>query len=439
MPALIFLVVAVTHILSPVHTSGDSMWSIHTALSITRHGTTNIDEYQALFPLNPDIIEVFNGHYYTMYPLGSPLLAVPFVFMLDRVALPLAARVPALRRIIERRLSPGSDITDLTIEKHAGREAVIASLLVALTAMFFYLIVRQTFIVQRSAFSVSRALLLTFIFAFCTPVWSSASRSMGQHAPSILMLSIALYLILRAEDRPALIRFASLPLAFSYVCRPTNAISVALLSVYVFVRHRTYFLRYLLWALPIAIPFFVYNFMTYHALLSPYYHSSQPLVRSLAAFVEGLGVYTVSPNRGLFVFAPVLLFSFYGVYLKIRRRSLGLLDALLGAAIVAHWLTLASFDIIWGGDSYGPRLFTDMMPYFVYFLIPVVAELGRRGGRRKLVLTAVFFCAVGVSFLINARGALDGRQWAWNAAPGPMATRLNRVWDWRDLQILRGL
>jgi hypothetical protein len=437
------------------------MWSIHTALSITRHGTTNIDDYRALLHWNPDIVEVFNGHYYTIFPLGSPLLAVPFVFVLDRVALPLAARVPALRQIIEQRLPPGSDITDILIEHHAGLEVAIASLLVALTAVFIYLVARRASCVVRRATPDARrptldALLITFIFAFCTPVWSSASRSLNQHAPSILMLSIALYLILRAEDHPGLIQFASLPLAFSYVCRPTDAISVALLSGYVFVRYRSYFLRYCLWSLPIAIPFFVYNFVTYHAPLSPYYHSAAPLVHSFGAFLEGLGVYTISPNRGLFVFAPVLLFSFYGVYLKIRRRSFSLLDILLCVAIVLHCLTLSAFELIWGGDAYGPRLFTDMMPYFVFFLVPVVAELDRRpasverqasgvarrttpAARRTILLTAVFLGAVGVSLLINARGALDYRQWAWNIAPVPMAEHLNRVWDWRDLQILRGL
>lgn len=46
------------------------------------------------------------------------------------------------------------------------------------------------------------SLLTVFIFAFCTSAWSTGSRALWQHGPSMLMLSAALYLILSAREKP---------------------------------------------------------------------------------------------------------------------------------------------------------------------------------------------------------------------------------------------
>src|SRR5262249_38064441 len=143
--------------------------------------------------------------------------------------------------------------------------------------------------------------------AFGTAAWSTASRALWQHGPSMLMLTLALYLIVRARERPWIAQLAGLPLAFAYVIRPTNSLSILLLSAFVFLTYRRYFLRYVAGGLMVAVPFFLYNLAVYGAPLSPYYLPDR--IGSNPAFLEALAANLVSPARGLFFASPVLLFA----------------------------------------------------------------------------------------------------------------------------------
>jgi hypothetical protein len=251
----------------------------------------------------------------------------------------------------------------------------------------------------------------------------------------MLMLTLALWVMLSAERRPSVVQYASLPLAFAFVVRPTNAISIAVLSHVVLVGYRRYFVRYVLWSLPIAIPFLLFNLAVYHSWHSWYYSPARVGHGSLLG--EALAGNLVSPNRGLLVFSPILLLALYGAWLKLRRDRT-LLDAALVAVVVLHWLLISS-HLPWnGGHTYGNRLFSDVIPYFVYFLIPVVAALPepRHVGRRPM-LAAAFVVLVALSFAIHYRGAYRRVTWDWNSSPVDIDVDPSRIWDWRDLQFLR--
>src|SRR5262249_10724619 len=160
-----------------------------------------------------------------------------------------------------------------------------------------------------------------------------------------------------------------LPLAFSFVIRPTNAVPIAVLSLLVLVEHRRYALPYFLWMLPVAAPFLLFTLTVYHSALPPYYGADK--IGRVGSFLEALAGTLVTPSRGLFVYSPIFLFSIYGAWLALGRRGPRLAWA-LAAIVVGHWLALASFPIWWGGHSFGYRLFSDMVPYLTYFLIPVI-------------------------------------------------------------------
>ncbi len=388
-------------------------------MSIIREHNTNLDEYGELIQGHPGqyATEVVGGHIYTVCPIGVSLVAVPFVYLVDKVS----------GRVLHFNLQ---EHVKHTIP--AGIEVFIASFIVALTAVFIYLISDLYFDKRRYS------LLMVFIFAFCTSAWSTASRALWQHGPSMLMLSIALYLILKAKNKPRLIQFASLPLAFSYVVRPTNSISIVLLSVFVLARYRQQFLRYVLWSLPIAIPFFVYNLTVYHALLSRYYMPSSHIGANLH-FWEGLAGNVISPGRGLFVFSPILAFSVYGVVTKVRNKQLEKLDYFLLGIIALHWIVVSCGQNWWAGHSFGPRFFADMIPYFVYFLIPAVSSISSLVKWRKHVVTSCFLVCVAFSFFVHYRGATTWDVFAWNGEPADVDFNTERLWDWSDPQFLRGL
>ena len=404
-PVAIVVLVFVAHF-GGIITTYDSRWSIPTARSILREGNTDVEEYRARLAADPAsgyALETIDGRHYAASPIGVSLLALPVVFVLD---------------------AAGAHMPDGKTEK------LVASLVMALTAMVLYLIARR-------ALSIPRALLLTFVFAFCTPAWSVGGRGLWQHGPTMLMLTLALWIILSAERWPSLVQYASLPLAFAFVVRPTNALSIAVLSLIVLLGYRRYFVRYVLWSLLIAIPFVLFNLAVYHSWHSWYY--SPERVGHGTLLGEALAGNLVSPNRGLFVFSPILLLALYGAWLKLRRDRT-LLDVALVVIVVLHWLVISS-HLPWnGGHTYGNRLFSDMVPYFVYFLIPVVAALPEpHEVRRRPALAVAVVVLVVLSFAIHYRGAYRRIAWDWNSSPVDIDVDPSRIWDWRDLQFLRAL
>ena len=425
--ALIFLIVFVSHFISRNITSFDSAWSIHTAMSLVREGNTNLDEYP--MPEKDYRIERIDGHLYTLFPIGVSIIAVPFVYLMDKGLSPLLSIFPSLEKYIRSRsYPPVHKITVITV--YQGIELMIASFIIALATVFIYLL-------SSLYLNKKGSLLMAFIFAFCTSSWSTASRGLWQHGPSMLLLTITLYLILLARPKPWLIQFAGLPLAFAYVVRPTNSLSLLLLTVFVFLQYRKYFLRYLLWAALMVVPFILYNVLIYHSLLSPYYLPGR--VGSTKHFFTALAGNLISPARGLFIFSPIFLFSLYGAILKIKNRQFDLIDFFLVSILLLHWVVISSFPHWWGGSSFGPRFFSDMIPYLIYFLIPVVVRISSAKEVRKVIFVFVFFCFIGISFFIHYRGANNGITYTWNIEPVNVDNYLERLWDWHDVQFLRGL
>ena len=200
----VFLIVFILHFASPIITSFDSRWSIHTAMSIIKEGNTDLDEYKKQIEANGlYAIRIEDGHYYNMYPIGVSIIAVPFVYILDKCSsliLPIAPRIEAYIKKMVPILGWARPDAVNVIALFGLVEKFIASIIVAITALFIYLIARLYLDRKYS-------LLITFIFAFCTSAWSTASRALWQHGLSMLMLSIALYLILLAKDKPRLILY----------------------------------------------------------------------------------------------------------------------------------------------------------------------------------------------------------------------------------------
>jgi hypothetical protein len=404
------------------------MWSVHVALSIVREGNTDLDEYRNVVLRGPGYLyEVINGHVYSSYPIGTPLLAAPLVILIDdgiRFAAKVSPRV--LFRVLRKEPTDRLDATSFPWVV----EVFVASVIVAMTTVLMYFVGRQ--FLNRLL-----SLLLACVFAFCTPAWSTASRALWQHGPSMLMLAAALLILLKARERPFLVQFASLPLAFSFVIRPTNAVSIIALTLYVVLRNRRYLGQYLAWSLVVVVPFVWYNLWLYHAVLPPYYSAHK--VGATVHLLEGLAGNLVSPSRGLFIFCPVLAFSVWGMVLSFKGRKDRLLESLLVCVLVSHWLVISSFPDWHGGHSFGPRYFADMVPYLVYFLVPALAWLAGRRSALRSWLMSVFVLLVLASFFINLSGAVNRATYLWNVDPVNVDSAPSRLWDWTDLQFLRGI
>jgi len=405
LPFLIFLVVFLSYVNSPIMTRSDARWVIPTAINIINNGSAELDNYYELLKKNNFYgIITIDGHYYNYYPYSLAIIAMPFIWITKYF------------------------ISDsVIIQNHSTLERIIASFILALTAILIYNI-------SCLRLEWHYALLIVFIFTFCTSAWSQASRELYQHGPSMLMLTLSLYLILRGERQPRLIQYVGALLVMAYVIRPTNSIPLICFTSFVFLYYRQYFWRYFGWALLVAVPFILFNLSTYHALLQPYFSPGR--LRLTSSFFEALLGNLLSPARGLFVFSPIFLMVFFGIFLKKRERSINKVDYFLMAIIVLHWLVISAEPNWWAGHSFGPRRFADMVPFLVYFLIPVVDFLARTD-KRKWILRAIFLTLVIASFWINFRGATAFNVYLWNIIPANVDTQPSRIWDWHDIQFLR--
>ena len=413
--AAVFVVVLAVHEVSPVRQCSDSRWALHKAMSILTEGNTDLDEYPIILKAeNYYAIQTVNGHLYDLFPIGVSIAALPFVAADD-----LWFRLVRHHGFAE----------ELRRRCGSGEQKLIAGVFVALTAAILYLIA-----LDRLGTSW-RALVPVFVFAFCTSAWSSASRGLWQHAPSMLMLTTTLYLFVLAEKKPKLIQYAGAFLAFSYVVRPTNSIPIVVLTLLVLLLHRRYFLQYLAWGAAVAVPFFAFNYSVFGTLIPFYYMPGR--LEGHSRFWEALAGNLISPSRGLFVFSPVLALSLLGVGIKMKQRRIDALDVSLLTIVVLHWIVISSYPPWWAGYSYGPRLFTDMMPYFAYLLIPVVEKLFRPVTGRTAALASLIVVLAAVSFFAHFRGAFRNKTMSWNVTPVNVNAHPERIWDYRDPQFLR--
>ena len=164
--------------------AADSRWTVHIAMSIIKERDTDLDEYAKVIAQQHNYgVRYVGEHLHPAYPLGAPLMAVPFVYAADR----LAERAKSFD--LDHHLKTTYDSLVQRIE------LLIASVVSALICVVVYF-------TGRIFLGRWQSLILVLIAAFCTSVWSTTSRGLWQHGPSILMLSTALFLILAAEKKP---------------------------------------------------------------------------------------------------------------------------------------------------------------------------------------------------------------------------------------------
>ena len=406
----IFSILMAIYVLSPMITSTDSRWSVHTALSFAKGHGGDLTEYLPIIEKEHNYaIHHPDGRPHTRYPIGTSLLVAPAV---------------GIYAILQPQWAAGLR-TGIPIRT----ELILASAIGAAAAVIFFWAIFFQFN------SVAIALASTLIFGLGTSMWSTATRALWQHGPLVLMLVIAMLLLLRARQRPALVQYVSLPLAMAFLIRPTAIVPIAVLSAYVLIYYRSRFLPYVAWAMVIAIPWIVYNFSMYGHVMPPYYTAEA--FSSGMRFVTGLFGNLSSPSRGLFVFSPVLLLALTGFALAMRDRTGRPLWIAFGAIVVGHCIVVGSAGMWWAGHSFGPRFMTDIIPFLVFFTAFNFRLPGALGPRMQITVAAAIGCLALVSVAIHAQGATRYATWDWNVTPVNIDQDRSRLWDWSDLQFAR--
>ncbi len=346
-----------------------------------------------------------DGPIISLYPIVVPILIAPLY-------------VPAVGYLHLRGWS------DARLD-HVARvmEKLVASLLAALSASLLYLLLRR-----RTTASI--ALLLTLAYAFGTTTWVVSSQALWQHGMAQLLVIGALLLLTAPCTTPRMIA-AGLLLGLIAANRPPDVVLAGVLGVYgLFWAGRRSATLILAAALPVILVL-LYNFSAAgnvgggYGVIGNARFFDHPLL-------PGVGGVLISPTRGLLVFSPFLLFLVLAWRHLPRAREERLLTLTMCAGVAMQIALYAKVD--WrSGLSWGPRYMTDLLPFLIWMLVPVVAAL-RDTGR------VLFLLAVGVAVAIEGIGAfayspsLDLPIYA--ADVGTERHDMRAAWVWKNTPFL---
>lgn len=448
------LVLTAIYTLSPNRAAvgSDSFLVVPTAHSLLYEGNLDLAEYADESWYGVHYAQTtLNGRVVDYFPWLTAALTVPAVAVWD-----LAASVTGGPHSGD--LIAAADTTPI--------QALYAALLAALAAAVLGLVTRELLALVPAADDGSvteprlparlrpwAVTVWSLMIGLGTSLWSTASRALWQHGPSILLGALALLVllrILRSDERLHLQLLAAgcgALLALAYWERPVNLVLtlVALTSLVLLRRE--------------ALPPLLAGSAAVHAVmvaltlfwlgrpLPPYFSGSRIGVHP--QLLDAAAANLISPARGLFVFSPFLLGA--GLLLvPSRLRSLGRplsLQVLVSlAGTLAYLLAVSAYgEKWWAGHSYGPRFMSEALillaPLALLGLFGPAAAMNRsRGGTARSGRIRPLFGAVALllSVTIHCAGATIGGIQCWNTLPVDVDEAPSRIWSLEDPQVTSG-
>ncbi len=432
----VFLITFVTFWSSPIREMTDSKYSMLASQTLLKYHTLALDRYSwpglntvpaSGLGANTTVhqIESLNGHLFYYFPPGSSILSLPYVGLMNACGISVTK-------------PDGS----YNIEGELAIQGSLAALLMAASACLF-------FFISSLVLPLSWSTLIALSGALGTQVWSTASRVLWSDTWAILLLAAVVWILLAGEigryryRNSSAVILATL-LAWGYFVRPTNAIAIIAITIYIVLFHRKAFLPYALTGAAWLALFMLYSWHTLGALLPSYFRLNR---LRFDAYGEALTGNLISPSRGLFVYVPVLLFVGYLLLRYWRHLFLKRLAVLSLIVAAGHLLIVSAFVPWYGGGCFGPRYSTGLVPWFVLLAVLGVRTMLAQRRREKLTeslrRSRAPFVAGGalliLSIFINARGAISYDTWLWNDSPINVDIKPARVWEWRYPQFLAGL
>jgi hypothetical protein len=390
--------------------SADTIATRLVPVAVIQERSLALDRYYRGEPSLPYWVQKVGEHYLSSYPVLPGLLAVP-VYLLPILA-----------------LGDGSWPVINALAK------LSASLIAALSVLLVYLALARLA-------PPAAALAMALVYAFGTATWSVSSQGLWGHGPAQLFAAAALYALLRAAAEPRWLAPAGVAVGLMVASRPATALVALGLLAHGLLAHRRHGLRMLGGAVAAGLPFALLNLWQFGSLQGGYakLNATHATYHGVASAWNGsvpggvLGL-LVSPSRGLLVYSPVLVFAVAGLVIALADRREPLVSCCAAATGLAL-LTLAGFSVWWGGHSFGPRLLADVLPLLALGLVPVWPRIGASGWLR-----AAFVGLLAVSIGIQVVGAFyypSPRDVDWNTSPRDVDEAHDRLWDWKDPQILR--
>jgi len=299
-------------------------------------------------------------HFYSLYPIVTPVLITPF-YVIPYLVLN-ALQIP---------LDMANSTFFLTV---FAMEKISASCIAALATVFFFAGLEE--IINKKI-----ALITTLVFAFGTNMWSICSQALWQHGMVALLFSVMFFIIVTNEKNEHLRNYLLLGACSGLLVfnRPSDSFMVLPVIAYIFYKNIKSFIVYCLAALVVSLPVLYYNLSVFHNIFGGYSSMATgvgfgteiftPLVAT-QILTQAIGL-LFSPQLGLFIFTPIALiaiFGFFKIY-SIPKKTLRVFLYSFAAALIMETFIFAlwfwNFHMHAGnapGIMFGPRYFSGFLP-----------------------------------------------------------------------------
>ena len=386
--------------------AADSIPTRRLPFSLLREGNLDLDEFHWERDEKgrpPYYVHDHVGHVYSVSTVGTAIAVAPLYVL------------PAWW--LARNEIPYDDVRARVVE--VVMERVAAALVTALSAVVLLLVLRRLT-------SWRWAVALTLLYGLGTSAWSISSQALWAHALAQLTLTTMCLILIAPAPSRAMLVVAGVVGAVAVANRPQMVGMAALAFAFLVVHQRWRAVYYAALPALVGLALAVYN----SAIFGTAFGGYGGLGHFNGSLLEGVAGLLVSPNRGLLIFTPIMVFALWGG-VRVWRVAAPPWLRWLGIGVLGHVLLHAQFKEWWAGYTYGPRYFCDVLPaltiFLVYGLVPYCRRPPMQAVAAVLALYGVAVQAIG------AYAADDD----WNREPTPLEQAPWRVWDWRDLQIVR--
>ncbi len=395
-------------------TSGDSQLTLLTSQSIIESGNVNLSKYYSQVPpeqfSNGTWKFRFNNEKNQLeygYPIGNSIISIPFVFIANKLGMSM-----------------------LVQEHDASLQTLIASLL----AMILLLL---NFKLARLFVNDYLALLITLIFTFATSYISTCGTAFWSFNSELIFIVLLLIEITKSdlnESYKPSFGLLGLYLFAAWLCRPSAMVFIAVFFVWMFLKQRSLIIKTII-SFAIFILFFMFLSYSWYGTFIPFYYNPfmwQSLAKTVSIW-EGFLLILFSPNRGLFIYSPFLIFAFFSSFTLARKTIV--FKILIGWFLV-YILSLGNLSNWWGGWSFGARLCTDIIPCLFLLLLLGLKHIDFTKSSHNITMFLFLITSL-FGFGINTfQGIYNIETYNWNDYPAIDKNYQFYKWNWQYPQFL---